>query len=121
MTRLKLIGPTVSPMRSRSVSVPAKTADPFYQSSEYRIWRETVIIRAGRRCEWIEGGLRCERSEPKHRLFADHIRERRDGGDPLDPANGQCLCGRHHTLKTQRERAARLGHGSAPEGGGSKL
>jgi hypothetical protein len=41
-------------------------------------------------------------------MFADHIKERQDGGDPFDPANGQCLCGAHHTLKTGRERARRM-------------
>ena len=40
-------------------------------------------------------------------MFADHITEIRDGGDPFDPANGQCLCGRCHTLKTNAARAAR--------------
>jgi hypothetical protein len=48
-------------------------------------------------------------------MFADHIKERRDGGDPTDPNNGMCLCGSHHTIKTQRERARRL---AAPSGGG---
>jgi 5-methylcytosine-specific restriction enzyme A len=41
-------------------------------------------------------------------MFADHICEVADEGDRFDPANGQCLCGRHHALKTARARAARL-------------
>ena len=28
---------------------------------------------------------------------------------PWDPGNGMCLCGAHHTLKTARERARRMG------------
>ncbi|MFG1304169.1 hypothetical protein V5F34_08520 [Xanthobacter autotrophicus] len=32
-------------------------------------------------------------------MVADHIREVRDGGAPLDLANGQCLCVQHNTLK----------------------
>ncbi len=40
-------------------------------------------------------------------MFADHKLERRDHGAPLDPANGMCLCGSHHTRKTQAERARR--------------
>jgi hypothetical protein len=44
---------------------------------------------------------------PEHRLFADHIVEVADGGALLDPANGQCLCGAHHTLKTVRAKVAR--------------
>lgn len=41
-------------------------------------------------------------------MFADHIKEVRDGGAPYDLMNGQCLCGRHHTIKTTQARAARL-------------
>jgi hypothetical protein len=40
-------------------------------------------------------------------MFADHIHERRDGGARYDPSNGQCLCGRHHTIKTSLEKARR--------------
>jgi len=74
---------------------------------------ETDIVRAGGRryrCEWIEDGKRCTKSAPQHhRLFADHVKERRDDGDPIDPSNGMCLCGSHHTIKAQRECAKRLG------------
>jgi hypothetical protein len=38
-------------------------------------------------------------------LFADHVRERSDSGP--DQGDGMCLCGRHHTIKTMRERARR--------------
>lgn len=41
-------------------------------------------------------------------MFADHIRELKDDGAPLDVANGQCLCGSHHTTKTNQARAARM-------------
>ena len=41
-------------------------------------------------------------------MFADHIVELLDGGDPLDVSNGMLLCGKHHTLKTNRERDKRL-------------
>ncbi len=40
-------------------------------------------------------------------MFADHIKEMQDGGAKLDPANGRCLCGCHHTKKTIQERAKR--------------
>jgi hypothetical protein len=42
------------------------------------------------------------------RLYADHIIERRDCGDPLDPKNGQALCPPHHQKKTAAERAKRM-------------
>lgn len=68
----------------------------------HRDWRNGVIRRAGARCEWPG----CDRAEP--RMFADHIKERSDGGALLDPDNGQCLCGKHHTIKTNQERAKRM-------------
>jgi 5-methylcytosine-specific restriction enzyme A len=33
-------------------------------------------------------GLKTASGAPQHRLFADHINERQDGGDPFDPSNG---------------------------------
>ena len=91
-----------------AVARERKTADPFYLSPEYRAWREAVVARAGRRCEAIENGTRCGKAEPQHRLFADHIVEVVDGGARFAASNGQCLCGRHHTLKTVKARAERL-------------
>jgi hypothetical protein len=66
--------------------------------------------RAGWRCEWIdERGQRCAKAAPQHRMFADHKKERQDAPDAkLDPANGWCLCGAHHSLKTAQEREKRL-------------
>jgi 5-methylcytosine-specific restriction enzyme A len=40
-------------------------------------------------------------------MFADHVVELRDGGSPFDLANGRCLCGAHHTRKTNEARAKR--------------
>ena len=65
-------------------------------------WKQTSVRAVGRRyrCEWIEDGKRCTKSAPQHhRLFADHVKERRDDGDPIDPSNGMCPCGSHHTIK----------------------
>jgi hypothetical protein len=92
---------------TRRIRPPPKRADPELQTSVYRAWRAEVLRHAGYRCQWLEGGQRCTRSAPEHRLFADHIVERADGGGLLDPANGQCLCGRHHLLKTAMARARR--------------
>jgi len=58
-----------------------------------------VIARAGHCCE------RCGRSGV--RLFADHITELRDGGNPLELANGQALCGSCHTIKTMQAKFSR--------------
>jgi 5-methylcytosine-specific restriction protein A len=87
-----------------TVRQPPKVADPVYSSPEHIAWRDEVYRQAGRRCQWPGCGVR------QPRMFADHIVEIRDGGAALDPANGQCLCGRHHGLKTARERAKRY-HG----------
>lgn len=40
-------------------------------------------------------------------MVADHIIELKDGGDPFDPANGQCHCIEHNTRKGIQARAAR--------------
>ena len=110
MARLKTLTSLVPKADGRTVRVEPKQVDPFYRSPKYLQWRETVIARAGRRCEARkEDGGRCTKAEPRHRMFANHIRERRDGGADLDPSNGECLCGHHHSLVTAKARAARAG------------
>lgn len=109
---IRRIGPTISRVvDARAVKPVLKTADPFYLTPQYRAWREDIISRAGRRCEEIDPrtGQRCMKAEPQHRMFADHVIEVTDGGAPFDLANGRCLCGSHHTQKTARARAERLG------------
>jgi 5-methylcytosine-specific restriction enzyme A len=116
MGRIRMLAPLVPKADGRTVRPEPKRADPFYHTQGHGQFRDVVFKRAGSRCEWFEDGKRCTKSAPQHRMFADHIKERRDGGDPTDPSNGMCLCGSHHTIKTQRERARRLaGHGG---GGG---
>lgn len=107
MAGIKVVSSLVKAVSGRSVPLPPKQVDRFYLSPEHRAWRERVIARAGRRCEAIDDGIRCSKAEPKHRMFADHIDERRDGGAWLAPANGKCLCGKHHSLKTAQARAKR--------------
>ena len=85
-----------------------KVADPIYSTVQHAEWRRIVLERAGLRCQFVEHGRRCQKAAPFYRMFADHIVELKDGGAPFDPANGQCLCGRHHTKKTNVERTKRL-------------
>jgi 5-methylcytosine-specific restriction protein A len=85
-----------------------KTAEAVYLTPDHRAWRKAVIDRAGGRCQAYDNGIRCTRMAPYDRLFADHIVELKDGGSPTDPANGQALCGRHHTIKTNHARVLRL-------------
>jgi 5-methylcytosine-specific restriction enzyme A len=115
MPRIPMLGFLVPKGDGRTVSPGPKRADPFYHSDGHKHFRDAVLQGAGYRCEWIEDGKRCNKSAPRHRMFADHKVERRDGGDPYDPDNGECLCGSHHTIKTRRERVKRLG---ASGGGG---
>ena len=77
---------------------------------EHRTWSKAIIARGGSRCAV------CGASGV--RLFADHIVEIKDGGAPLDLANGQALCGRHHTLKTIAARAGRPMPANAARGAG---
>jgi 5-methylcytosine-specific restriction enzyme A len=96
---------TVKPLPSpRTFRQRLKKRDPIYASREFRLWRARVIARAGGRCEAVTHGYRCTKAEPADRLFADHVIELQDGGAPFDIANGQCLCGPHHLMKTAQAR-----------------
>jgi len=117
MAKLRTLAPLVRTLDTRTVkplhSPPTiqqrfKRADPFYATPQFRAWRAKVVARALGRCEAIMHGERCTRALPAHRMFADHIVEIRDGGASLDVANGQCLCGPHHLMKTARMRRERL-------------
>jgi len=110
MALIKTLAPLVPKCDSRTVRAEPKRADPFYHEPRHKQFRGMVLARAGYRCEALDAqGNRCTKAAPEHRLFADHIDERKDGGEFYDPANGQCLCGSHHTSKTMRERARRHG------------
>lgn len=109
MGKIRTLAPLVPRSTGFTVKPPPKRADAELLTEDHKAWRAQVLRNAGYRCQWIENGRRCTKAAPEYRMFADHIRERMDGGDPLVPVNGQCLCGAHHTLKTGRERAKRLG------------
>jgi 5-methylcytosine-specific restriction enzyme A len=77
---------------------PPKIADTFYHSIE---WRKLVSKLKKQRGNW------CQRCGSKHRVIADHIIERRDGGNELDPSNIELLCQAHHNQKTAEARKRR--------------
>jgi 5-methylcytosine-specific restriction protein A len=108
MVKIKTMAPAIRVIDTRTVKVAPKVADAELLSPEHRVWRAQVLRNAGYRCEATDQGQRCPKAAPTHRMFADHIRERRDGGAPFDPHNGQCLCGSHHTKKTAAARVRRL-------------
>lgn len=112
--RIATLGSRIAIADLRTARAPSKASDPHYQTAAHRAWRELVIGRANGRCEYIADGMGCNRAEP--RMFADHIVELEDGGSPFDPFNGQCLCGKHHTIKTNTARARR--HAPAAPGQG---
>jgi len=99
-----MLRPRVAIADLRTVKPPSTQGSDLahYRTPEHRAWREAVIARAGGRCE-LPG---CGRADG--RMYADHIRELKDGGAPLDLANGQCLCPSHHSLKSARARKARM-------------
>lgn len=103
--RLRTLGPRVATLDGRTARPPAKTVDPHYQTQGHRHWAEAVIRRADGRCEDPDHDPRRPRTGI--RLFADHIKELRDGGAPFDPTNGMCRCGSCHARKTIAARARR--------------
>ncbi|MEE7459458.1 HNH endonuclease [Methylorubrum populi] len=90
---------------------PAKVADRELLTPEHRAWRREVLKRAGRTCQAPSCTAHGRRGGV--RLYADHIIERRDGGDPLDPKSRQALCPFHHQKKTAAERARCMGASGA--------
>lgn len=109
MAPLKAVGPRLKTLDTRTCRPPPKQADAELLTPEHRAWALEVKTRARWRCE--DCGARGGKGGV--RLYADHIKERKDGGALLDPANGRCRCPPCHQRKTAAERARRLG---APAG-----
>lgn len=110
---MRMLKPTLRCIDTRTVKPLPKVADSIYHTPEYAVWRAAVIARAKGQCE----DPTCKATHrPGQRLFADHIKELRDGGAPFDLANGMARCGSSHTLKTMAERARRMA--ARPEGEG---
>lgn len=105
---LRMLRSPVRTLDTRTVRPPGKVMDAIYNTPEFIAWRAQVLERAGRRCEARDrNGHRCGKTQPQHRLYADHVVELRDGGQPFDLSNGQCLCAVHHERKTFLARVAR--------------
>ena len=100
---LKTSPPRLKAISGRRIAALPKEVDSVYLDPRHQAWRQYVIARANGICQWPG----CNRQEK--RMFADHIVELKDGGARFDVANGQCLCGSHHTIKTNIERNKRLG------------
>lgn len=100
-SRVKMMPSRIAIADMRTAKPAPKEVDPHYSSQAHRDWREAVKARACGMCEWPGCGI------SERRMYADHIKERSDGGAEFDLANGQCLCASHHTQKTMQERAKR--------------
>jgi 5-methylcytosine-specific restriction endonuclease McrA len=105
MPKIPMLKLGIPVLNGRSVQLPPKQVNPHYMKPEHQAWSRQVKERAHWTCE------RCGRTGD--RLFADHIKEIRDGGT-WDLANGQALCGSCHTGKTMVERAKRAFAPSRP-------
>ena len=99
MARLTAMPPRLAGLPPRIAPAP-KVADPFYQSKD---WGKLV----GQRRRDPDYAAAKARAKPGERLILDHVRERKDGGADLDPANTQWLTHSEHQAKTARARAAR--------------
>jgi 5-methylcytosine-specific restriction protein A len=97
MAPLKSMPSRLTPAPPRLRPAP-KTADPFYQSKE---WRALVGRLKRQRGAW------CQRCGSTDRVIADHIVERKDGGAELDPGNIELLCAAHHNKKTAQAKTRR--------------
>jgi hypothetical protein len=99
MGRLTAMPARLGAMPAKIRAAP-KVAEGFYQSAE---WRALVRRIKATRGAW------CERCGSGHRVIADHVVERKDGGAELDEANIELLCAACHNRKTARARAKRSG------------
>lgn len=98
--------PRLATRDTRRVKPPPKQADPIYHSPEWRALIAEIIRERGRRCEDPEHNPASPREGI--RVFGDHIKELRDGGELLDKANVMLRCGSCHTRKTAQARAQRI-------------
>jgi 5-methylcytosine-specific restriction protein A len=75
-----------------------KPCHPFYGSRPWKALVARIIAERGRLCEASDCST-VNRGAGR-RIYGDHIRELRDGGPALDPANVMLLCASCHRRKT---------------------
>jgi hypothetical protein len=104
MGRLKAAPSRLSAPKPR-VGAPPKEAERFYSSKGW------LALKARRRLDGDYFAALRRRKHPGERLILDHVRERKDGGADLDPANTEWLTDSEHAAKTAKARAKRAGGG----------
>jgi 5-methylcytosine-specific restriction enzyme A len=100
--KIRVAPPRVATRVPRIVTA-SKVRAPIYGTPLHRAWSAEVIRRSGGMCQ----GIGCPNPNSRGRLFADHIRELKDGGG-FELSNGVALCGSCHTRKTLAARALRI-------------
>lgn len=105
MARLKSVPPRLASAPPKLRLAP-KAVEPFYRSPA---WRRLV---ERRKLDADYFAAKARRKHPGERLILDHVRERKDGGDELDPANTEWLTMSEHAAKTAKARARRARGGS---------
>lgn len=106
MGKIAVAAPSIRTADHRTIAIAPKVADPFYLKPEWRALMARLIAERGRRCE--DPACQAPRRGAGGRIFGDHIKELRDGGAELDPANILLRCGACHSRKTAAARARRL-------------
>lgn len=79
----------------------AKKVLPFYQSPEWKALVARVIKLRGRACQ--------DCGSKSGRIYADHVVELKDGGQPLEALNIRLRCATCHGAKTELRRRERAG------------
>lgn len=97
---MKTFGQLVKPVHI-GVAPPIKKADPFYQSADWVKLVAAIKKERGDKCE------DCGAPGSQERIAGDHLKERRDGGAPLDKRNVRLRCYGCHRKKTARVREQR--------------
>ena len=105
MARLGALPPRVGRFDTRRLKAARKPSSSIYYTKEWRALVGRLIAERGRRCQ-LCGGPTAMIGKPV-RIYADHIVELEDGGDPFAKSNIQLLDGRCHTTKTAAARASR--------------
>lgn len=102
---VRRISPIVRSLDTRSALPSPKRADPFYGQAAWQTLQQAIVAERGAICEDPKCDGRTHR--PGMRVYADHIRELKDGGEPYERANIMLRCAASHTRKTAAERAER--------------
>ena len=99
MGKLKALGSRIGAMPAK-VRLAPKVVEQFYSSPEWR----ALVARRRRDPDYQAAKQRAKAGE---RLILDHVRERKDGGADLDPANTVWLTFSEHQAKTAEARRKR--------------